>query len=198
MAGAFGRARTRGVAPPFNLRFLVMQTFHRDRKRWRPLRYPVMGWSGRAPAPPASEACAGHQRQGARHGRSAQEFDLLRRHRRWQEFVPRRGSRWGGAIVLRQSTTGGYAQRSPTICKENEMGLLIDGGKNSFHVVGLDGAAPSCCGSRRRADTPNARRRFARRMKWDCSSTVVGTISGTIPRPAADVSCVRTVFSATG
>src|ERR1700681_4408293 len=24
--------------------------------------------------------------------------------------------------------------------------------------------------------TPNARRRFARRMKWDCSSTVVGTI----------------------
>src|ERR1700687_3789465 len=95
MAGAFGRARTSGVAPPFNLTFLAMQTFHRDRKRWRPLRYPVMGWSGRAPAPPASDACAGHQRQGARHGRSAQEFDLLRRHRRWQEFVPRRGSRWG-------------------------------------------------------------------------------------------------------
>src|ERR1700730_11535824 len=127
MAGAFGRARTRGVAPPFNLSFLAMQTFHRDRKRWRPLRYPVMGWSGRAPAPPASDACAGHQTQGARHGRSAQEFDLLRRHRRWQEFVPRRGSRWGGAIVLRQSTTGGHAQRSPTICKENEMGLLVDG-----------------------------------------------------------------------
>ena len=37
-----------------------------------------------------------------------------------------------------------------------------------------------------------------RRMKWDYSLTVVGTISGTIPRPAADVSCVRTVFSATG
>src|SRR5450432_1845688 len=52
--------------------------------------------------------------------------------------------------------------------------------------------------SRRRADTPNARRLFARRMKWDCSLTVVGTINGTIPQPVADVSCVRTVFSATG
>src|SRR6202047_5469908 len=46
--------------------------------------------------------------------------------------------------------------------------------------------------------TPNARRRFGRRMKWDCSLTVVGTISGTIPRPAADVSCVETAFSAVG
>src|ERR1700726_1284068 len=153
MAGAFGRARTRGVAPPFNLTFLAMQTFHRDRKRWRPLRYPVMGWSGRAPAPPASDACAGHQDK---------EHAM--------------------AEALKNS-----------ICF-----VGIDVGKNSFHVVGLDGAAPSCCGSRRRADTPNARRRFARRMKWDCSSTVVGTISGTIPRPAADVSCVRTVFSAVG
>ncbi len=53
-----------------------------------------MGWSGRAPAPAASDACAGHQRQGARHGRSSQEFDRLRRHRHRQELVPRRRSRW--------------------------------------------------------------------------------------------------------
>src|ERR1700694_5148842 len=72
MAGAFWGGRTRGVGAPFHLTF-----------------------PGSPPAPPASDACAGHQRQGARHGRSAQEFDLLRRHRRWQEFVPRRGSRWG-------------------------------------------------------------------------------------------------------
>jgi len=32
MAGAFGRARTSGVGPPFNLRFLAKQKFHRDRK----------------------------------------------------------------------------------------------------------------------------------------------------------------------
>src|SRR6202022_4752332 len=127
MAGAFGRARTSGVAPPFNLRFLAMQTFHRDRKRWRPLRYPVMGWSGRAPAPPASDACAGHQRQGARHGGSAQEFDLLRRHRRWQEFVPRRGSRWGRRHRAAAVDDGRIRPTLADNLQGVKMGLLIDG-----------------------------------------------------------------------
>jgi hypothetical protein len=36
--GAFGRARTSGVAPSFNLRFLAMQKFLRDRKRRRSMR----------------------------------------------------------------------------------------------------------------------------------------------------------------
>jgi hypothetical protein len=34
--------------------------------------FPLMGWSGRAPAPPAIEAGKGRQRQGARHVREAQ------------------------------------------------------------------------------------------------------------------------------
>src|SRR6266567_4720652 len=33
---------------------------------------PLMGWSGRAPAPPAREAGKGRQRQGARHAQQAQ------------------------------------------------------------------------------------------------------------------------------
>src|SRR5947199_630389 len=69
-----------------------------------------MGWSGRAPAPPASDACAGHQRQGARHGRSSQEFNRLRRHRHRQELFPRRWSRWCGAIVLRQKWSRGQVE----------------------------------------------------------------------------------------
>src|SRR5712671_3077511 len=48
-----------------------------------------MGWSGRAPAPPASEAGKGRQRQGARHVSDTQYRD--RRDR--QELVPRRGPR---------------------------------------------------------------------------------------------------------
>ena len=37
--------------------------------------YPLMGWSGRALAPPASEAGKGRQRQGARHATQAQFWD---------------------------------------------------------------------------------------------------------------------------
>src|SRR5712675_1379339 len=52
-----------------------------------------MGWSGRAPAPPASEAGKGHQRQGARHVSDIQYRDRRDRHRYRQELVPRRGPR---------------------------------------------------------------------------------------------------------
>src|SRR6266404_1425005 len=53
----------------------------------------VMGWSGRAPAPPASEAGKGRQRQGARHVSDTQYRDRRDRHRYRQELVPRRGPR---------------------------------------------------------------------------------------------------------
>src|ERR1700730_6524365 len=53
----------------------------------------LMGWSGRAPAPPASEAGEGHQRQGARHVSDTQYRDRRDRHRYRQELVPRRGPR---------------------------------------------------------------------------------------------------------
>jgi hypothetical protein len=75
-------------------------------------RLPIMGWSGRAPAPAASDACAGHQSLGVRHGsRSPQECNRRRRHRHRQELVPRRrflDER--GAIVLRQKWSRGQVE----------------------------------------------------------------------------------------
>src|ERR1700722_5576624 len=43
-------------------------------------RCPLMGWSGRAPAPPASEAGKGRQRQGAHHVSDTQYRDRRDRH----------------------------------------------------------------------------------------------------------------------
>src|SRR6266567_2793842 len=53
----------------------------------------LMGWSGRAPAPPVSEPCEGRQSQGARYVSATQHDD--RRHwcRYRQELVPRCGPR---------------------------------------------------------------------------------------------------------
>ena len=48
----------------------------------------LMGWSGRAPAPPAIEAGKGRQRQGACHVTESQQCDRGSRHRYWQEFIP--------------------------------------------------------------------------------------------------------------
>jgi len=42
---------------------------------------PLMGWSGRALAPPALEAGKGHQRQGARHVPEARECSCRGWHR---------------------------------------------------------------------------------------------------------------------
>ena len=55
-----------------------------------------LGWSGRAPAPPASEAGKGHQGQGARHVSDTRYRDRRDRHRYRQELVPRRGPRCAG------------------------------------------------------------------------------------------------------
>src|SRR5215470_10069186 len=52
-----------------------------------------MGWSGRAPAPPAREAGKGCQRRGARHVTQAQCWNRRDRYRYRQELVSRRGSR---------------------------------------------------------------------------------------------------------
>src|SRR5271154_4876919 len=49
-----------------------------------------MGWSGRAPAPPAMEAGKGRERQGARHVSTTYHFGRRSRHRYRQELVPRR------------------------------------------------------------------------------------------------------------
>src|SRR5215471_1509670 len=52
-----------------------------------------MGWSGRAPAPPAGEAGKGRQRRGARHVTQARCCNRRDRYRYRQELVSRRGSR---------------------------------------------------------------------------------------------------------
>ena len=70
----------------------------------------LMGWSGRAPAPPAIEAGKGRQRRGARHAREAQHHRRRSRHRYRQELVPRRRSRSRGAIVLRQKWSRGQVE----------------------------------------------------------------------------------------
>ena len=61
-----------------------------------------MGWSGRAPAPPASERCQGRQRQGARYVSATQHDDRSDWHRYRQELVPR--------YVLRQRWSRGQVE----------------------------------------------------------------------------------------
>src|SRR5450755_856087 len=67
-----------------------------------------MGWSGRAPTPPASEAVKGHQRQGARRVSDTQYRDRRDRHRYRKEFVVGHDAR--GAIVLRQKWSRGQVE----------------------------------------------------------------------------------------
>src|ERR1700745_2382270 len=69
-----------------------------------------MGWSGRAPAPPASEAGKGRQRQGARHVSDTQYRDRRDRHRYRQELVPRRGPRCARRHRLRQKWSRGQVE----------------------------------------------------------------------------------------
>src|SRR5262245_27120747 len=52
-----------------------------------------MEWSGRAPAPPASEAGKGRQRRGARHVTQVQFWDRRDWYRYRQELVSHRGLR---------------------------------------------------------------------------------------------------------
>src|SRR5260221_8979887 len=49
-----------------------------------------MGWSGRAPALPVTNAGRGHRRQGARHVTETRQFARRNRHRYRQELVPHR------------------------------------------------------------------------------------------------------------
>ena len=63
---------------------------------------PLMGWSGRAPAPPAI-SWPGAPRQGARNVRnSSTECDRRSRHRHWEELISHVALDDRGAIVLRQ------------------------------------------------------------------------------------------------
>jgi hypothetical protein len=54
-------------------------------------RGPLMEWSGRAPAPPASKAGKGRRRRGARH--VSEHYHRGDRHRYRQKLIPRGGSR---------------------------------------------------------------------------------------------------------
>ena len=63
---------------------------------------PVMEWSGRAPAPPASEAGQGRQSQGSRHVTQTQQRNRRDRHRYRQSSFHVVGQDKRGEIVLRQ------------------------------------------------------------------------------------------------
>src|SRR6266511_5072584 len=86
-----------------------------------------MGWSGRAPAPPAREAGKGRQRQGARHAQQAQYSDRLGdRYRHRQELVPRRGprsARYHRAAAEVVTRPGGSAARQPAAMLDRHGGL---------------------------------------------------------------------------
>ena len=74
------------------------------------MRCRLMGWSGRAPAPPASEAGKGRQRQGARHVSDTQYRDRRDRHRYRRETHSTSGHDARGAIVLRQKWSRGQVE----------------------------------------------------------------------------------------
>ena len=69
-----------------------------------------MGWSGRAPGPPASEAGEGRQGRGAHHVSETQYRDRRDRHRYRQELFPRWRLDQRGAIVLRQKWSRGQVE----------------------------------------------------------------------------------------
>ncbi len=64
----------------------------------------LMGWSGRAPALPATDAGRGHRRQGARHVTEPRRFARRNRYRYRQELVPHR---WHGPGARRISAPAG-------------------------------------------------------------------------------------------
>jgi alkanesulfonate monooxygenase SsuD/methylene tetrahydromethanopterin reductase-like flavin-dependent oxidoreductase (luciferase family) len=68
---------------------------HDVRMNIRPVQKPrpLMGWSGRASAPPASEAGKGRQSQGVRHVPASQHEDRRNGRRYREELVPRRRPR---------------------------------------------------------------------------------------------------------
>src|SRR5215472_5760309 len=85
-----------------------------------------MGWSGRAPAPTASEAGKGHQSQGARHVTETQQLNRGGRHRYRQELVPRRGprsARCDRAAAEVVTWTGGNTARQPVAVSDLYGGL---------------------------------------------------------------------------
>src|SRR6266487_495126 len=88
---------------------------------------PLMGWSGRAPAPPAREAGKGRQRQGARHAQQAQYSDRLGdRYRHRQELVPRRvprPARYPRAAPEVVTRPRGSAARQPAAMLDRHGGL---------------------------------------------------------------------------
>ena len=100
-----------------------------------------MGWSGRAPAPPASEAGKGRESRGARHVSASQHDDRCYGHRYREELIPHRRPRsarrdraaaevvtWPGGVAVGQyaalpdrdggmrraitSRSGGFADRA--------------------------------------------------------------------------------------
>jgi hypothetical protein len=76
-----------------------------------------MGWSGRAPAPPASYSGKGHQRQGAHYVSETQHRNRRDRHRYREELVPHRrpgSARSAGAGGVTSIATSWLGQQRQT------------------------------------------------------------------------------------
>src|SRR3954463_3058460 len=88
--------------------------------------FPLMEWSGRAPALPVREAGKGRPRQGARHVSETRRFARGHRHRYRQELVPHhwpesaRRHRAAAEVVAR---LGGNAARQPAAVLDRHGGL---------------------------------------------------------------------------
>src|SRR5262249_37421958 len=77
---------------------------------FQPAIYPLMGWSGRALAPPASEAGKGRQRQGARHATQANSGIAVIGVDIGKNSFHVVGHDKRGAIVLRQKWSRGQVE----------------------------------------------------------------------------------------
>ena len=76
-----------------------------------------MGWSGRAPAPPASEAGKGRRRQGARHVSAAQTVIAVIGIDIGKNSFHLVGHDARGAIVLRQKWSRRQVEARLAICR---------------------------------------------------------------------------------
>ena len=84
-----------------------------EKRTWiasTPWSCPIMGWSGRAPAPPAIEAGKGRQRQGARHGTDTQPVIAVVGIDIGKNSFHIVGHDERGAIVLRQKWSRGQVE----------------------------------------------------------------------------------------
>src|SRR6516225_9079724 len=115
------------------MQWRMIPHFHRCTAGFQSPRCPLMGWSGRAPAPPAGEAGKGRQRRGARHVAQAQFWNRRDRYRYRQET---RFTWWG---TISAGRAGGRERKRSTAGRRLGSFAGTGGPRNLARIV--DGAA---------------------------------------------------------